>query len=125
MWVLLNAFWKTKYCSIPLLRMFATLSMSSTKYVGISCGTVMYHMVWNRPAPSTFADSYSAWSIPEIAARYKIAPHPRVFQIPQAAIVSQTWVSESRNFTGVEMIPELTSTLLTRPVLENIEKAIM
>jgi len=34
-------------------------------------------------------------------------------------------VSESRNFTGMVMIPELTSTLLTRPVLENIEKAIM
>ena len=44
-------------------------SMSSTKKVGISCGTVMCHIVWKRFAPSTFADSYSDWSMPAIAAR--------------------------------------------------------
>ena len=58
----------TRYWSIPFVRIFAMDIRRSTIYVGISEGTVTYHIFWKRPAPSTVAASKRDWSMPEIAA---------------------------------------------------------
>ncbi|MNI92720.1 hypothetical protein D3C73_1505500 [compost metagenome] len=51
------AFWKTKYCSMPLLTKFPMDKSSSTKKVGIRPGTVICQILRKRPAPSVSAAS--------------------------------------------------------------------
>ena len=63
--------------------------------------------------------------MPAFAGGDMMAPHPTVFQMPQAAMVSQTFWSESRNLVGTVISPESSISVLTRPVVENMENAIM
>ncbi|MNC69103.1 hypothetical protein D3C75_1197600 [compost metagenome] len=87
-------------------------------------GTVICQILRNRLAPSTSAASYSSWSMPAIAARYRIAPQPRDFHQYQAIMVDQTCELEARKLNSSLTTPSWTRMWFTTPLsTENSEKA--
>ena len=61
--------YRLKIWSKPIARMWPRKMIAMIATVLEMLGSVMYHAIWRRLAPSTCAHSYSAGSMPAIAAR--------------------------------------------------------
>ena len=68
--------------------------------VGISTGTVMYHMIFQRDAPSIFAASYGETSADAMAAMYKIEANPVFFHISLKTRKNRYSTGSVRNSTS-------------------------
>ena len=105
--------YRLKIWSKPALSTFPRLRVASSTIVGSMPGSVTCSMRWPRVAPSITAASYSAGSMPVIAARYTMVPKPNSFHTSVIIRIGRNQLLLDINSMGLP--PNARTMLFTTP----------